>query len=98
MAADVTRLLHAHAAGDAEAYRDLVALVDDDLRQLARRQRRRVSPGASLDTTALVHEAYLKLDDHGRAEWTSRGHFLAVVATAMRAQTRLGHDGGAARE
>ncbi len=84
MGADVTRLLQAHAEGDAEAYRELVALVYEDLRRIARGQRRRVSPDASLDTTALVHEAYLKLDEHGRTGWTDRGHFLAVAATAMR--------------
>ena len=84
MAHDVTELLMAHGRGDAGAFDRLVGLVYDDLRRLARAQLRRVPPGQTLDTTALVHEAYLKLVDHTRARWQDRGHFLAVSATAMR--------------
>jgi RNA polymerase sigma factor (TIGR02999 family) len=81
---DVTELLLAHGRGDVEAFDRLVGLVYDDLRRLARAQLRRVPPGQTLDTTALVHEAYLKLVDRSRVPWQDRGHFLAVSATAMR--------------
>lgn len=84
MTHDVTELLLAHGRGDAAAFDRLVGLVYDDLRRLARAQLRRVPAGQTLDTTALVHEAYLKLVDQTRAHWHDRGHFLAVSATAMR--------------
>jgi len=81
---DVTELLIAHRRGDDGAFDQLVGLVYEDLRRLARAQLRRIRPGDTLDTTALVHEAYLKLVDHTRADWRDRGHFMAVTATAMR--------------
>jgi RNA polymerase sigma-70 factor, ECF subfamily len=81
---DVTELLDAHARGDAGAFDALVTLVYQDLRRIARGQRRRVGANDSMQTTALVHEAYLKLSDHDRAAWAGRGHFLAVAAVAMR--------------
>lgn len=62
----------------------LVPLVYEDLRQIARAQLRRRLPGQSLDTTGLVHEAYLRLVDQTRASWQDRGHFFAVCAVAMR--------------
>ena len=82
--ADVTDLLHAHRAGQPDALERLVPLVYDDLRRIARRQLRRLRIGDTLDTTGLVHEAYLRLVDLTRAAWEDRGHFLAVSAVAMR--------------
>lgn len=82
-AGDVTELLLAHGRGVSGAFERLVSLVYADLRRLARAQLRR-SPNASLDTTALAHEAYLKLVDRERVAWHDRGHFLAVCALAMR--------------
>ena len=83
-ATDVTQLLQAHGRGEPGALERLVPLVYDELRRAARAQlRRRISP-ASLDTTGLVHEAYLRLVDQTRTNWQNRGHFLAVSAIAMR--------------
>lgn len=62
----------------------LMALVYDELRAVARRQLRRWRPGQTLDTTALVHEAYLRLVDQAGASWQDRNHFLSVAAVAMR--------------
>ena len=81
---DVTRLLRAYEAGDEEAFNRLVPLVYDELRGIARGQRRRGPGLASLDTTGLVHEAYLKLAAAERLSVADRGHLLAVAATAMR--------------
>jgi len=82
--ADVTDLLHAHRAGQPDALGRLVPLLYDDLRRVARSQLRRLRIGETLDTTGLVHEAYLRLVDQTRATWEDRGHFLAVSAVAMR--------------
>jgi RNA polymerase sigma-70 factor, ECF subfamily len=84
MAEDITELLLAHGRGDAAAFGRLLPLVYDDLRRAARAQLRRRTGMRSLDTTALVHEAYLRLVDEHRAGWQNRGHFLAVSAMAMR--------------
>jgi RNA polymerase sigma factor (TIGR02999 family) len=62
----------------------VVPLVYDELRRLARRHMRRERPGALLQTTALVHEAYVRLADHKDVRWHSREHFLAVAAQVMR--------------
>ena len=62
----------------------LMALVYDELHVMARRQLRHRRPGQTLTTTALVHEAYLKLVDHPGATWQDRSHFLSVAALAMR--------------
>jgi RNA polymerase sigma factor (TIGR02999 family) len=82
---DVTRLLEAAAAGDRHAAADLLPLVYDELRKLAAARMVAEAPGHTLDATALVHEAYLRLlgpaDDH---RWDNRGHFFAAAATAMR--------------
>lgn len=80
----VTELLHQAGAGDPTAAAAVFPLVYDELRQLAHRQLRRESSGHSLNTTALVHEAYLKLVDQTRAQIRDRAHFFAVAATAMR--------------
>ncbi len=80
----ITRLLHRHLAGEREAFDQLVPLVYDRLRVLAQRQLRRHRPGQTLDTTALVHEAYLQLVDETGVAWQDRGHFYAITARAMR--------------
>lgn len=76
----ITELLRSHRRGDAAAFDHLVDAVYDDLRRLARRQRR----GGTLDTTALVHEAYLKLAASDALEARDRGHFFAIASRAMR--------------
>jgi RNA polymerase sigma factor (TIGR02999 family) len=81
---DITRLLAAHRAGDRDALGRLVPLVYGDLRQLARRQLAGRRSGHTLQTTGLVHEAYLKLADADRVAWQDRGHFFAVASLAMR--------------
>lgn len=81
---EITRLLAAAREGDGEAMDRLMALVYDELHAMARRQLRNRRPGQTLTTTALVHEAYLKLVDHPGATWQDRSHFLSVAAIAMR--------------
>lgn len=81
---DVTELLLAYKDGDRAAFDRLVPLVYNDLRRIARRQLGRGNPDRVLDTTALVHESYLKLVDGSRVDWQDRGHFLSVAARAMR--------------
>lgn len=81
---EITGLLAAMRRGDPAAVGRLMPLVYDELHALARRRLRGSPAGRTLNTTALVHEAYLKLVAPGRAEWQDRVHFLAVAATAMR--------------
>jgi RNA polymerase sigma factor (TIGR02999 family) len=82
---DVTRLLDAAAAGDPKAAADLLPLVYDELRKLAATRMAEEKPGQTLQATALVHEAYLRLVRSGQpAEWNGRGHFFAAAAEAMR--------------
>ena len=83
-AGDVTRLLEAAEAGDRDALERLVPLVYEDLRRVAHRQLDREGGGHTLQTTALIHEAYLKLAGGGSVSATSRAHFLAIAARAMR--------------
>lgn len=80
---EVTRLLAAARQGDGSAMHRLVPLLYDELRARARRELRRRRPGRTLTTTALVHEAYLKLVGRD-ADFRDRSHFLAVAALAMR--------------
>lgn len=80
----VAELLRAHRDGDARAFAELTELVYEDLRRVARRQRARSSPGSTLNTTALVHEAYLKLAEGSSLGWEDRSHFLAVAGHAIR--------------
>jgi len=82
--ADITTQLLAWRAGEASARENLFPLVYDELRRIAHRQMAGERAGHTLDTTALVHEAYLKLVDQTRADWTDRTHFYAVAANAMR--------------
>ena len=83
-AEEIVRLLRAHEDGDAAAFGRLVPLVYDQLRRLARYQRRQGPQARSLDTTALVHEAYLKLAGSPGLRIRDRGHLMAVTACAMR--------------
>ena len=80
---DITQLLRRWGEGDAEALDRLVSLMYDRLRQLAH-QRLRSDPDASLNTTALVHEAYLKLVGGPQADVRDRGHFLGLASRVMR--------------
>jgi RNA polymerase sigma factor (TIGR02999 family) len=77
-------MLAAVRDGDRAAFDRLLPLIYDELRAVARRQLRRRRPGQTLDTTALVNEAYVKLVDRKGADWRDRGHFLSVAAVAMR--------------
>jgi RNA polymerase sigma factor (TIGR02999 family) len=79
---DVTRLIEAAASGDRQAAADLLPLVYAELRQLAAARLARESPGQTLQPTALVHEAYLRLV--GDQTFDGRGHFFAAAAEAMR--------------
>src|SRR5436309_2926911 len=81
----VTRLLDAAAAGDPKAAAELLPLVYDELRQLAAARMTAEAPDHTLQATALVHEAYLRLvaNDPG-VHWAGRGHFFAAAAEAMR--------------
>src|SRR6059058_6257633 len=79
---DVTRLLEAAAAGDRRVAADLLPLVYDELRKLAATRMSAESPDHTLDATALVHEAYLRLV--GDQQFDGRGHFFAAAAEAMR--------------
>jgi RNA polymerase sigma factor (TIGR02999 family) len=82
---EFTRILSALEQGDPRAASQLLPLVYDELRQLAAQKLAHEKPGQTLDATALVHEAYLRLVDTDRAQpWDSRGHFFAAAAEAMR--------------
>jgi RNA polymerase sigma factor (TIGR02999 family) len=81
---DVTRILNAIEQGDLKATDELLPLVYEELRLLAARRLSRESPGQTLQATALVHEAYLRLVGSESAGWDSRGHFFAAAAEAMR--------------
>src|SRR5262245_32559619 len=82
---DVTRLLTALEQGDHSAAERLLPLVYDELRKLAAAKMAREKPGQTLQATALVHEAYLRLVDRERPQrWDGRGHFFAAAAEAMR--------------
>jgi RNA polymerase sigma factor (TIGR02999 family) len=86
---DVTRILSAIEQGDPQAAERLLPLVYDELRRLAAAKLAHEKPGHTLDATALVHEAYLRLvadqpDSQARDNWSNRGHFFAAAAEAMR--------------
>ena len=104
---DVTHILSAIEQGDPQAAEQLLPLIYDELRRLAAQRLAREKPGQTLQATALVHEAYLRLLDAENArQWNSRGHFFAAAAEAMRRilvesarrKQRLKHGGGRARE
>ena len=81
---DISKLLRAWSDGDQSALDRLTPIVYDELRRLARRYMRRERPGHSLQTTALVNEAYMRLLDYKRMEWQDRAHFFAISAQLMR--------------
>jgi RNA polymerase sigma factor (TIGR02999 family) len=104
---EVTRILSDIARGDAQAAGQLLPLVYDELRKLAAARLAREAPGNTLDATALVHEAYVRLVGPADAQrWDNRGHFFAAAATAMRRilverarqKQRLVHGGGWRRQ
>jgi RNA polymerase sigma factor (TIGR02999 family) len=103
---DVTRILSAIEQGDPNAADQLLPLVYDELRKLAAQKLAQEKPGQTLEATALVHEAYLRLVDVEQAQhWDSRGHFFAAAAEAMRRilverarrKGRIRHGGGLRR-
>jgi RNA polymerase sigma factor (TIGR02999 family) len=101
---DVTHILSAIEAGDPHAAEQLLPLVYDELRKLASQKLAQEKPGQTLQATALVHEAYLRLvGADAKHPWDSRGHFFAAAAEAMRrilidaARTRAAHKRGGAR-
>jgi RNA polymerase sigma factor (TIGR02999 family) len=81
---EVTRLLLALREDDPDAWDDLVPLVYDELRRIAHNHLRKQREGHTLNTTALVHEAFLKLTDSESLDYRDRAHFFAVSARAMR--------------
>ena len=82
---DVTGILSAIEHGDPSAAEQLLPLVYDELRKLAAQKLAHEAPGQTLQATALVHEAYMRLVDGDKAQhWNSRGHFFAAAAEAMR--------------
>ena len=80
----IAPLLEELRAGNQAAFDELLPLVYDELHRLAQRQRSRWEGDETLNTTALVHEAYFKLAGQSSPEWQNRAHFLAVASTAMR--------------
>src|SRR5436305_9157881 len=99
---DVTRILSAIERGDPRAAEQLLPLVYDELRRLAAQKLAQEQPGQTLQATALVHEAYLRLVGAQDPGWNGRGHFFAAAAEAMRRilvenarrKKRLRHGGG----
>jgi len=81
---DVTRLLNAIEGGDPKAADELLPLVYEELRILAAQKMSNELPGQTLQATALVHEAYVRLAEGGCDDWNSRGHFFTAAAEAMR--------------
>src|SRR5215831_5568007 len=81
---EVTRLLRAWRQGDSSALEDLIPLVYGELHRIAERYMRRERPGHTLQPTAVVNEAYLKLTGRRGVAWESRAHFFAVASQSMR--------------
>jgi RNA polymerase sigma factor (TIGR02999 family) len=81
---DITRILNAIEGGDAKAANELLPLVYEELRLLAGQKMAHERPGQTLQATALVHEAYIRLVGEECQNWNSRGHFFAAAAEAMR--------------
>ena len=83
-ASDVTQILNAIQRGDLKAADELLPIVYDELRRLAAQKLSREAPGQTLQATALVHEAYIRLVGSQEPGWENRGHFFAAAAEAMR--------------
>src|SRR5438105_14373091 len=81
--ADITQLLDAWKEGDENASEQLMPLVEKELRKIARGYMRKENPGHTLQATALVNEAYLKLVDQKRVKWKNRAHFFGIAAQCM---------------
>jgi len=81
---DISGLLRAWSRGDRAALERLIPLVDRELRRIARRYLDKKRPGAALETTSLVNEAYVRLMDVKQASWRDRAHFFALCASIMR--------------
>jgi RNA polymerase sigma factor (TIGR02999 family) len=81
---DFTQILNRAEQGDSQAAEELLPLVYDELRKLATVRMANEAPGQTLQPTALVHEAWLRLIGNGGQEWNNRGHFFAAAAEAMR--------------
>src|SRR5215472_15199444 len=81
---DLSKLLRAWSGGDQSALNGLTPIVYDELRRLAHRYMERERPGHTLQTSALVNEAYMRLVDYKRMQWQDRAHFFAVAAQVMR--------------
>ena len=102
---DVTRILDRAQQGDAKAAAELLPLVYEELRRLAAHKMAQEAAGQTLQATALVHEAWLRLVGDGQPRWQGRGHFFAAAAEAMRRilvenarrKRRLRHGGGQQR-
>jgi RNA polymerase sigma factor (TIGR02999 family) len=82
--ADITGLLNRWSSGDASAFDELVPAIYGDLKTVARRALRGENRVRTLDCTALVHEAYLRLVDQNNSEWNNRAHFFGAAAVVMR--------------
>ena len=93
---EITQLLIAWNHGDERARDELTPLIYDELRRLARGFLRRERPGHTLQPTALVHEAFLRLIDQSRVDWRNRAHFFGLAAQMMR-QILIDHARGHAR-
>jgi len=102
---EVTRMLESVAPGDSKAAEELLPLVYEELRHLAAAKMAKEAPGQTLQPTALVHEAWLRLIGSGPQHWNSRGHFFGAAAEAMRRilierarkRGRVRHGGGLVR-
>jgi RNA polymerase sigma factor (TIGR02999 family) len=102
---DLTRILDSLQRGDAKASEELLPLVYNELRRLAAHKMAQIPPGQTLQPTALVHEAYLRLVGNENPKWDGRGHFFAAAAEAMRRiliedarrKSALRHGGGQRR-
>ena len=102
---DVTRILNAIERGDARVADELLPLVYEELRTIAAHKMSQESPGHTLQATALVHEAYIRLVGSDAQDWSGRNHFLAAAAEAMRRilierarrKKRIKHGGGLKR-
>lgn len=81
---DITRLLQRWSEGDEEAFEHLLPLVYDDLRAIAHRRLESERAEHTLETTALVHEAYLRLVDADDVDWSDRAHFFAIASKVVR--------------
>jgi len=105
LVSEVTRILDPIAQGDPKAAEELLPLVYEELRHLAAAKMAKEAPGQTLQPTALVHEAWLRLAGSGPQQWNSRGHFFGAAAEAMRRilierarkRGRVRHGGGLVR-